>query len=262
MPPEPYYRDADVQIFLGDCRDILPQLGVTPDAAVVDPPYGTTSAPWDRWPEGWVDAVGAVLPPSASLWCFGTASTFLRHAGEFAGWKFGQEALWLKHNGSGPGSRDRLLVVHEWAYQWYRGRWTDMHHEWVREPSSGIDKSTRRLGVAAEHRRSDRETVYVDDGMRLPRSVRIIAAPSVRYQKRHQDEKPVKVVAELVRESTPPGGLVIDVCAGVGTTGVAARLLGRRSVLIEGDEESCEAAAERLASDVLPFDAPEVSDAL
>lgn len=73
---EPYYRDDDVTLYLGDCREVLPGLDVTPDAAVVDPPYGTTSAAWDRWPEGWVDAVGAVLPASASLWCFGTASTF------------------------------------------------------------------------------------------------------------------------------------------------------------------------------------------
>lgn len=251
---EPYYRDDDVTLYLGDCREVLPGLDVTPDAAVVDPPYGTTSAAWDRWPEGWVDAVGAVLPSTASLWCFGTASTFLRHAGEFAGWKFGQEALWVKRNGSGPGTRDRLLVVHEWAYQWYRGRWTDLHHEWEREQSGGIDKSTRRQAHAAQHRRPDRANAYVDDGYRQPRSVRVLEAPSVRYEKRHQDEKPLKVVAELVREGTPPGGLVLDVCAGVGTTGVAARLLGRRSVLIEGDERSCELTAERLSAPLLPMD--------
>lgn len=251
---EPYYEDADVTLYHGDCRDLLPQLDLTPDACVTDPPYGTTSAPWDRWPDGWVDAVAAVLPSNASLWCFGTAATFLRHAGEFAGWKHGQEALWLKRNGTGPGSRDRLLVVHEWAYHWYRGRWTDLHHEWEREPSGGIDKSTRRQAHAAQHRRPDRANAYVDDGYRQPRSVRVLEAPSVRYEKRHQDEKPLKVVAELVRECVPPGGLVLDVFGGAGTTGDAARLTGRRAVLIEGDERYCETIAARLSAPLLPME--------
>jgi site-specific DNA-methyltransferase (adenine-specific) len=248
---EPYYEDESTTLYHGDCREVLPALDRTFDACVADPPYGTTSAPWDRWPDGWVDAVGSVLPPSASLWSFGTAAMFLRHAGEFAGWKLGQEALWLKRNGTGPGSRDRLLVVHEWAYHWYRGRWTDLHHEWERESSGGIDKSTRRLAPAAGHRRSDRQTGYVDDGFRQPRSVRVIEAPSVRYQKRHQDEKPVKVVWDLVRECTPPGGTVLDPSGGAGTTAIAARLAGRRSVLVEGSEALCELTAERLQEDVL-----------
>lgn len=258
---DPYFTGGGVELYHGDCREVLPLLDVTPDACVADPPYGTTSAAWDRWPEGWIAAVGAVLPDTASLWCFGTASTFLRYAPEFAGWKFsGQEALWLKRNGTGPGSRDRLLVVHEWAYHWYRGRWSDLHHEWERERSGGIDKSTRRQAHAAAHRRPDRANSYVDDGLRQPRSVRVIEAPSVRYQKRHQDEKPVKVVADLVRECTPPGGLVLDPTAGAGTTGVAAQLLGRRAVLIEGDERSCETAALRLQHDVLDLVSADVEE--
>lgn len=251
---EPYYQDSDVTLYCGDCREVLPAVDVSVDACVADPPYEKTSATWDKWQDGWVAAVGAVLPATASLWCFGTASMFMRRAGEFAGWKFGQEALWLKRNGSGPGSRDRLLVVHEWAYHWYRGRWTDLHHEWEREVSGGIDKSTRRQAHAAVHRRPDRANAYVDDGLRQPRSVRVLEAPSVRYQKRHQDEKPVKVTAELVRECTPPGGTVLDPFAGSGTTAVAARMLGRKAVLIEGDEALCEVIAERLQHDLLPLE--------
>lgn len=175
---KPYADLGDVQLYHGDCREILPLLELAPDACVTDPPYGSTSAAWDRWPDGWVDAVSAVLPSSASLWSFGTAAMFLRHAGEFAGWKYAQEALWLKRNGTGPGSRDRLMVVHEWAYHWYRGRWTDLYHEWERERSGGIDKSTRRQAHAAAHRRPDRANSYVDDGYRQPRSVRVLEASS------------------------------------------------------------------------------------
>lgn len=45
---EPYYRDEQVQLYLGDCRELLPTLDIAPDAAIVDPPYGETSLGWDR----------------------------------------------------------------------------------------------------------------------------------------------------------------------------------------------------------------------
>jgi site-specific DNA-methyltransferase (adenine-specific) len=250
---KPYYADDTVTLYCGDARDVLPALDERPVACVTDPPYGETTAKWDAWPDGWVDAVAAILPPSASLWSFGSARMFLEHVGDFAGWKFAQEALWVKRNGSGPTGRDRLVKLHEWAYHWYRGRWTDLHHEWERERPGGPDKGhVRKLARAAAHQRDGRQNSWTDDGTRQPRSVTyVIEAPAVRYQKRHQDEKPLAVVIPLVRECTPPGGLVLDLFAGAGTTGVAAQLTGRRALLVEEDEATCEIAARRLSEPVL-----------
>lgn len=249
---EPYYSDDSVQLFHGDCRDVLPQLDIAPDACVTDPPYGETSAAWDRWPDGWVDAVGAALPSSASLWCFGSARMFLKHRDDFAGWKYAQEALWVKRNGTGPTARDRLVKIHEWAYHWHRGRWGDLHHEWERERYD-VDKGiVRKSARAAEHQRPGRQNAWVDDGTRQPRSVTfLVEAPSVRYRKRHQDEKPLATVIPLVRECTPPGGLVLDCFAGACTAGVAAKMLGLLAVLIEADERTCEIGARRLSEDML-----------
>ena len=36
---KPYYEDSWVQIYLGDCREILPELE-TVDLVLTDPPYG------------------------------------------------------------------------------------------------------------------------------------------------------------------------------------------------------------------------------
>ena len=36
---QPYYEDSSVQIWLGDCRDIMPTLPKV-DLVLTDPPYG------------------------------------------------------------------------------------------------------------------------------------------------------------------------------------------------------------------------------
>lgn len=243
-----YWSDETVELHLGDCRDVLPTLASTAVACVTDPPYGETVAAWDTWPEGWVSAVGAALPADASLWCFGSARMFLAQRDDFTGWRYAQEQLWVKRNGSGPGSRDRLNRVHEWAYHWYRGRWGALHHEWERERATADKGYVRKDSRSAEHQREGRATAWQDDGTRQPRSVtHLVEAPSVRHRDRHQDEKPLATVMPLVRECTPPGGLVLDPFAGTGTTGLAARMTGRRAVLIEADEAMCEVAVSRLA---------------
>lgn len=247
--PEPYFKADGVELYLGDCREVLPSLGLQPVACVTDPPYGETANEWDTWPDGWIKAVADVLPDSASLWCFGSARMFLQHGGDFAGWKFAQEALWIKRNGTSPGSRDRLVKLHEWAYHWYRGKWGDLHHEWERDRVDANKGVVRKASRAAEHQRDGRANAWQDDGTRQPRSVTyVIEAPSVRYQKRHPDEKPLSVVSALVRECAPAGGLVLDPFAGAGTTLLAARMLGRRAVGVEMNERYAEQAAERLST--------------
>lgn len=59
---EPYFDDGQVQLYLGDCREVLPELDLGHVGAVVaDPPYGETSLRWDRWPAGWVDTVASAV---------------------------------------------------------------------------------------------------------------------------------------------------------------------------------------------------------
>ena len=70
--------------------------------------------------------------------------------------------------------------------------------------------------------------------------------PEVRRRRGHPVPKPVPVMAALVRLSCPPGALVLDPFAGVGSTLVAARATGRRSLGLEIEERFCRTAAGRL----------------
>lgn len=87
----------------------------------------------------------------------------------------------------------------------------------------------------------------VDGGDRLMRSV--IKLRSMHGQAINETEKPAQLVEVYVEASVPPGGLVLDIFGGSASTGIAARRLGRRAVIVEMREAQCEAAALRLASD-------------
>lgn len=63
---------------------------------------------------------------------------------------------------------------------------------------------------------------------------------------RHPSEKPVTLLAELVESSSRAGELVLDPCAGSGSTGVAAILRGRRALLIESHEPYARLAVDRV----------------
>ncbi|MDI5965800.1 DNA-methyltransferase [Streptantibioticus silvisoli] len=76
--------------------------------------------------------------------------------------------------------------------------------------------------------------------------------PNSRGASRHSNEKPIPLLMELIESSTrradaeQPGDLVVDPCAGSGSTAVAAVLLGRRAHVVEIDRHYAEVAVERV----------------
>lgn len=66
----------------------------------------------------------------------------------------------------------------------------------------------------------------------------------------HPTQKPLPLLERLILASSRPGSLVLDPFAGSGSTAVAARLHGRRSISIELDAEMAAKATERLARGV------------
>lgn len=129
----PYFSSNGVEIFHGDCRDVVPQLDATFTACVTDPPYHLTQAsrngsprqndpatPFGRtrlgsagfmgktWDGGDVGqnratwaALLAVVKPGAHLLAFGGTRTFHRMmcAIEDAGWGLRDTLMWLYGEG-------------------------------------------------------------------------------------------------------------------------------------------------------------------
>ena len=227
-----------VTVLTGDCRDLMKDLRV--DVVITDPPYGITPRKWDVWPDGWPKLALGVAP---HMWCFGTQSMWLERVAEFSGWRFAEEIVWEKHNGSGPpAAAGRFLQVHELVLHWYQPPWSKIYAAAPRLPHDGLRLGTitRNSVKDAPHRGGYRErTEWTEDGTRLARSVQRF--PSSHATGNHETQKPAGLLDILVRASCPPGGTVLDLHAGSGAVLAAAAAAGRNAIGIEIDPERAEA---------------------
>jgi site-specific DNA-methyltransferase (adenine-specific) len=243
MSTRPWLDDGDVQLYLGDCRQIMQDLPDV-DCVVTDPPYGVTSLKWDRVVEGWAQRLP--IRKTCSVWVFGSLRFFLADR-EFDGlWRFAQEIVWEKHNGSNFHA-DRFRRVHELAAQFYPAAapWESIY----KNPQFTMDataRTVRRKG-RPPHTGHIEASAYAseDGGPRLQRSV--LRVRSCHGSAVHETQKPTGILRPLIEYSCPPGGVVLDPFIGSGSTAVAAREVGRRCIGIEIDEARLEMAAQRLA---------------
>lgn len=53
----------------------------------------------------------------------------------------------------------------------------------------------------------------------------------------HPNQKPIELLARAIEASSEPGDLIFDGCAGSGSLAVASNVLGRKTILVENDEE-------------------------
>ena len=110
-------KDHGVQLYLGDCLEVLPTLEPgSVDAVVTDPPYGLgfMGKDWDHGIPGshfW-EAVLTVAKPGAHLLAFGGTRTFHRLACaiEDAGWEIRDCIMWVYGSGF-PKSEDASKAI-------------------------------------------------------------------------------------------------------------------------------------------------------
>lgn len=242
-----------ITLLHGDCRELLSARAEGEfDLCLADPPYGDTSLRWDQIVPGWIPAVARVLKPDASIWVFGSLRFLATLMAEMEshGFKYSQDVIWEKQNGTGF-QNDRFNRVHEFVVLFYRGAWANVHHE----PQFTNDATARTI------RRKTRPThmgdigaghyVSEDGGPRLMRSV--IYQRNEHGRAIHPTQKPVELIQPLVRYSCPPGGSVVVPFAGSGSELIAARTEGRSGFGCEKDATHYRDACERIANDAPLF---------
>jgi site-specific DNA-methyltransferase (adenine-specific) len=249
----PYYEDSDagIVIYHGDCREVLPGLSLQADMVFADPPYGETQLPWDRWPDRWIASLGTVVTRSTNFWCFGSMRMFLEHAADFVFWRFVQDVVWEKHNGSGF-LVDRFRRVHETVAHFVPVgcEWSSIYKS-PQFTADAVARQVRKKAKPAHWHGATAATTYesIDGGPRMMRSVQYVR--SMHGKAIHSTQKPVGLLGPILDYSCPVGGLVVDPFCGSGSTAEACKHTGRRCVSIEADEANCERAANRLRQGVL-----------
>jgi 16S rRNA G966 N2-methylase RsmD len=78
--------------------------------------------------------------------------------------------------------------------------------------------------------------------------VQNVTARGANETKLYHAQKPVELMRKLIDDLCVPRGLVVDFCAGSGSTGVAAVQSGRRTVLFERDQTACTIIKSRLGA--------------
>ena len=225
---KPYWSDAHCQLFLGDCREVLPYLPFA-DVLITDPPYASAAATattgWakQKWGGNWGDMSLVTLMAEATL---DAAKLYHEH-----------EVYWftdnLSHAALTPLLFRRYPILQ--TIVWDR----DM------------------LGMGAYYRKQT-EFILYGRTRNAPEFASRTARDLIRLkpdyaEREHPAQKPVGLLTALLANSAP--GLVLDPYAGAGTTLVAARNLGRDAVGIEIEERYCEIAARRLSQGVLDLEA-------
>jgi site-specific DNA-methyltransferase (adenine-specific) len=230
----PYYEDALVTLYHGDCREVLPI--VSADALVTDPPYGIglvtktsdyrdsaafdageslrASVVYDDDPARIRSLVREVIPLA-----LGRVTRGVVFSGPAALWAYPEPAsigCVFTPNGAGRSA---------WGFQC-------MHPVlfYGKDPFLQDGKGGRPNSWRTEQPNRER----ID----------------------HPCPKPIEWMRWALWRATRDGESVLDPFAGSGTTLRAAKDLGRRAIGIEIEERYCEVAAKRLAQEVLPLAAP------
>jgi site-specific DNA-methyltransferase (adenine-specific) len=235
----PYFSLGNVSLYCGSLSDALSELPCC-DAIITDPPYGETSLGWDVWPEGWPASVARL---SAQMWVFGSMRMFMEKASQFADWRFAQDVVWEKHNGSNS-LNDRFRRVHEHALHFYNGAWSQLPKN-VCTTDDATSRTVRRKR-SPQHWRELESSLYQSDdgGPKMMRSV--IYERSCHGYAQNETQKPESLVSHLIEYSTNVGDVIIDFFAGSGTTLAVAAKLGRGAIGVELRESQCEIIAKRI----------------
>jgi site-specific DNA-methyltransferase (adenine-specific) len=248
---KPYYEHAGITIYHADCRTLLPLLPrLFADVVIADPPYGDTSLVWDHRVVYWPNVMEGALKPSGSMWVFGSFRYFFESHLDFAHWTLAQDVIWRKQNGSSFHA-DRFKRVHELAVQFYRGEWSTIFKNPVKEKALEAKRVIR--AKRPPHTGHIEKSAYTRErgGEALMQSV--IDVPNCHGYAEHPTQKPTGISDPLLRYSCPPNGCVLVPFAGAGSELLQAKRLGLQGIGIEIEEKYCEIAAKRLSQEVLVF---------
>lgn len=230
----------------GDCLQVMKGL---PDASVdmilTDLPYGTTECAWDEvipMAELWEQYLRIAKPEAAIV--LTAAQPFTSKLVMSCPDLFRYEWIWEKGNATGfLNAKKQPLRAHESALVFYRKQ--PIYNP---QMTAGHErKTTSRKTVNSECYGKALSLTQYDSTERYPRSVQFFSSDK-QSGSFHPTQKPVALMRYLIETYTTPDQVVLDSCAGSGTTAVACALSGRQSICIEQETKYLAVINERIES--------------
>lgn len=219
-------------MLIGDCLDLLPTLPASRvDMVLSDPPYGVTRNRWDcRIDLGrlWPELMRVAKPSAAIVLCAAPPFDKMLAVSNLAHYRY--DWVWEKGNATGHlNAKRQPLRAHEYLLVFYR-----------EQPTYHPQKTSGHKPVNSFYTRhsgsnyGSAEALQAGGGAtdRYPRSVLRFSSDKQRDH-RHPTQKPVALMRYMVRTYTDPGAVVLDFCAGSGTTGRACEAEGRQFIGID-----------------------------
>jgi len=223
----------------GDCLELMSQIEKESiDMILCDLPYGTTQNKWDviiPLDKLWYQYERIIKPNGAIVLTASqpfTTTLIISNPNLFR-----YDIVWHKRTPSGVLNAKKMPIrTHETILVFYKKLPTYNYQKSLGHKICGIKKHKVN---SSNYRNTDRYTDYKDDGKRYPTSVLDITGVVNNSNQKlpHPTQKPVALFEYLINTYTNEGNIVLDNCAGSGTTAEAAINLNRNYILIEKNEK-------------------------
>ena len=253
-----YPDDFINKIICGDCLKFMPSIpDKSIDMILCDLPYGTTACKWDTiipFEPLWEQYKRIIKDNGAIVL---TASQPFTSALVMSNIKmFKYEWIWEKAVGSNFATlKYQPMKEHENILIF--GKETLKYNPQTQERkgsgkarSKYVYKSNTISGDAVGNLKTNRSGEKYNENKRNPSSVQYFNNRE-KGRGKHPTQKPVALFEYFIKTYTNEGDLVLDNCAGSGTTGVACKNLKRNFIGIEISEKYCQIARERLRQEIL-----------
>ncbi len=238
--------------WIGDCLELMKDIeSDSIDMILCDLPYGTTQNKWDSiipfeplWDQYW-----RIGKPNAAI-VLTAQCPFDKILGASQIKHLKYEWIYQKSKATGfLNAKKQPLKNHENVLVFYKKQCVynpqiyDKENLKIRKPT----KTVKSNGSYGNYKEGIFRTIPKEKG--YPLSIQKFSDPfHARENGFHPTQKPVKLFEYLIKTYTNEGDLVLDNCAGSGTTAVAAEQTDRRWICIEQDEEYSKKAIKRIQS--------------
>ena len=241
------------KIYCADCLEVMkgiPDKSI--DMILCDLPYGTTACKWDTiipFEPLWEQYKRIIKDNGAIVL---TASQPFTSALVMSNPKmFKYCGYWIKDKPSNflMGRKQPLRYVEEWTV-FYKNLCTYNPIMELREQKNKrknkLTSSLLKNEIIGINEKTDKYQERLLSGTKdyiYPRNYQFF---NNRTKGLHPTQKPVALFEYLIKTYTNEGDLVLDNCAGSGTTGVACKNLNRNFILIEKEQEYVDIAKKRI----------------